>query len=528
MSSIAFCVAEKKGKRNNILFPKRHIVTETVCTLADVINGYVRTYFRLIFCIAGDFDGTIADTSQYSFILILCEGCESPGFGIGRKADVISVFQSKLLSSSAKFREVSAEVGIQSVVDGAWKTFHSGSQAALADFGTLVNVYTNNFSVVCLSCIQSRCPDTAAAGEYNLCSVCIPALHTGSNGVIAVELAAIVIFYVYIYAVFFSSSVDTLYITVTETDNGRNSDTAKETKAATVDTGFRTVLTSGLNNFVDSPEILEEMYNYVNELSDRTSYLLGFHAEYTTSGPLLEAVAKLAEKYHSPVWTHNAETKSEVEGCKERWGLTPTQLMERLGMFQYGGGGYHCIWMEDRDFEIFRDRKLTAVTNPSSNLKLASGICPLKRFYDNGINLAIGTDGPASNNCLDMFREMFLTTGLSKVREMDAAGIPADAILYMATAGGAHAMQIDDCDRLAVGKKADLVMIDLHQPNMQPENNLIKNLVYSGSKQNVKLTMVNGQILYENGEFRIGFDPEEIYARSNAIIRRISGSHADN
>ena len=184
--------------------------------------------------------------------------------------------------------------------------------------------------------------------------------------------------------------------------------------------------------------------------------------------------------------------------------------------------------MEDSDFEIFRDRKLTAVTNPSSNLKLASGICPLKRFYDNGINLAIGTDGPASNNCLDMFREMFLTTGLSKVREMDAAGIPADAILYMATAGGAHAMQLTDCDRLAAGKKADLVMIDLHQPNMQPENNLIKNLVYSGSKQNVKLTMVNGQILYENGEFHIGFDPEEIYARSNAIIRRISGSHADN
>ena len=110
------------------------------------------------------------------------------------------------------------------------RPFIAGSQAALADFGTLVNVYTNNFSVVCLSCIQSRCPDTAAAGEYNLCSVCIPALHTGGDGVIAVELAAIVIFYVYIYAVFFSSSVDTLYITVTETDNGRNSDTAEETK----------------------------------------------------------------------------------------------------------------------------------------------------------------------------------------------------------------------------------------------------------------------------------------------------------
>ena len=142
--------------------------------------------------------------------------------------------------------------------------------------------------------------------------------------------------------------------------------------------------------------------------------------------------------------------------------------------------------------------------------------------------MAIGTDGPASNNCLDMFREMFLTSALAKVREMDAECVSADEILYMATTGGAHAMQLFDCDSLAVGKKADLVMIDLNQPNMQPENNLIKNLVYSGSKQNVKLTMVNGQILYENGEFRIGFDPEEIYARSNAIIRRISGSHADN
>ena len=106
--------------------------------------------------------------------------------------------------------------------------------------------------------------------------------------------------------------------------------------------------------------------------------------------------------------------------------------------------------------------------------------------------------------------------------------MPADEVLYMATAGGAYAMGLPDCDCLAVGKKADLVMIDLNQPNMQPENNLIKNLGYSGSQQNVKLTMVNGQILYENGEFRIGFDPEEIYARSNAIIRRISGSHADN
>ena len=104
---------------------------------------------------------------------------------------------------------------------------------------------------------------------------------------------------------------------------------------------------------------------------------------------------------------------------------------------------------------------------------------------------------------------------------MDASCVSAEEVLYAATAGGAYAMHLMDCDCLAEGKKADLVMIDLKQPNMQPENNLVKNLVYSGSKSNVKLTMINGQILYEDHNFHIGFDPEEIYARANAIIRRM-------
>ena len=290
---------------------------------------------------------------------------------------------------------------------------------------------------------------------------------------------------------------------------------------ASADTGFRTVQTSGLNNFGGTVELMEENYHIVNELSDLTSFIVGFHAEYTTSRELMEGIARLAQKLKSPVWLHNSETKIEVDECKERWGMTPTQLTDSLGMYEYGGGGYHCVWVEEPDFEIFKRRGLTAVTNPASNLKLASGICPVKRFVDEGIAMAIGTDGPASNNCLDMFREMFLTSTLAKVREMDAECVGADEILYMATAGGAHAMQLFDCDSLAVGKKADIVMIDLKQPNMQPENNLVKNLVYSGSKQNVKLTMVNGRVLYENQSFSIGFDPAEIYARANAIIGRM-------
>lgn len=290
---------------------------------------------------------------------------------------------------------------------------------------------------------------------------------------------------------------------------------------ASMDTGFRTVQTSGLNNYGGSVEQVEENYHIVNEMSDLTSFIMGFHGEYTTSKELMEGISKLAHKYKSPVWVHNAETKIEVEECKQRWGMTPTQITDSLGMYEYGGGGYHCIWMDDEDFEIFKKRKMTAVTNPASNLKLASGICPTKRFVNEGISMAIGTDGPASNNCLDMFREMFLTSALAKVREMDAECVCADEILYMATAGGAHAMQLPDCDSLSAGKKADLIMIDMQQPNMQPENNIVKNLVYSGSKQNVKMTMVNGKILYEDNQFNIGFEPEEIYRRANAIIGRM-------
>lgn len=290
---------------------------------------------------------------------------------------------------------------------------------------------------------------------------------------------------------------------------------------ASVDCGFRTVFTSGLNDFCQSLSEVEELYYQIGELSDRTSFYMGFHAEYTTSLKLMEGMSALAAKVKSPVWLHNSETAQEVNECQKRWGKTPTELTDSLGMYAYGGGGYHCIYFNENDFDIFRKRNLTAVTNPASNLKLASGIAPVARFLEEQINVAIGTDGPASNNCLDMFREMFLVSGLAKVKEQNAACVSADEVLYMATAGGAKAMGLTDCDCLAEGKLADLVQIDLNWPNMQPENNFVKNLVYSGSKQNVRLTMVNGEILYEDGRFFIGADPKEVYRCANEIIRRM-------
>ena len=138
--------------------------------------------------------------------------------------------------------------------------------------------------------------------------------------------------------------------------------------------------------------------------------------------------------------------------------------------------------------------------------------------------MAIGTDGPASNNCLDMFREMFLVTGLSKLREKDAAAVPAEEVLRMACVNGARCMGLSNCDSLSVGKQADLVVLDLHRPNMQPLNGIVKNIVYSGSKENVALTMVNGRILYEKGEFFIGEDPEELYQKVNRRLTELKQS----
>ena len=290
------------------------------------------------------------------------------------------------------------------------------------------------------------------------------------------------------------------------------------------DTGFRTVICESINDFGGTIEEVERDFIQYNKDPDRLlSFQLGFHAEYTTGRPLMEGLAALAEKYKSPVYVHCSETRHEVEDCRQRTGMTPVAYLDSLGLFNYGGGLFHGVHMDDDDFEIMKRRGIYEVTNPASNLKLASGIAPIKRYLDEKIPVAIGTDGPASNNCLDMFREMFLTTGLQKAVCDDPEAVPAMEVLKMATVNGAHAMCIPECDVLAKDKKADLIMIDLQQPNMQPIQNIEKNIVYSGSKQNVKMTMVGGKILYKDGEFYLDSSKEEIYAKAAESTHRILG-----
>ncbi|MBR5115734.1 MAG: amidohydrolase [Lachnospiraceae bacterium] len=287
------------------------------------------------------------------------------------------------------------------------------------------------------------------------------------------------------------------------------------------DAGFRMVQVGAVNNFSQSPELVEELYRELNGKDPYNSYILGFHAEYTCSRELLEKIAALAEKFKAPVYAHISETAGEVAGCRERYGLSPVRFLDSLGMFAYGGGGYHLVHVDDDDIAILKERGMYAVTNPGSNTKLASGIAPISKYLAAGVPVAIGTDGPASNNALDMFREMFLTTGLAKLKDDNAASVDALSVLKMATVNGAHAMGLDDADVLAEGKKADLIRIALDQPNMQPINNIRKNLVYSGSKSNVRLVMIEGEVKYRDGVFSIGEDPEAIYAQAEEIKARI-------
>lgn len=288
---------------------------------------------------------------------------------------------------------------------------------------------------------------------------------------------------------------------------------------ATKEMGIRTLI--NLSPSLPESE-LDEIYKNHCDKTKLVTACFGLHAEYTLQGDWLETIHRLVHKHKAPFYTHCSETKREVMECIERRGITPLKFFFDKGMFDYGGGIFHGVCLTDEDIEIIKNNNLTVVTNPGSNTKLASGICDTVKLTKVGINVAIGTDGPSSNNCLDMFREMFLVTGLAKLYNEDPSAMDAYQVLKMATVNGAKAMGLVDCDILEVGKYADIIMIDLNKPNMRPIHDIQKNLVYSGSKDNIKLTMVNGKVLYEDGEFFVGESAEEIYKKCQALAENLT------
>ena len=171
------------------------------------------------------------------------------------------------------------------------------------------------------------------------------------------------------------------------------------------DVGFRVVISGTVfgndDNKDEAISTLKNDYKAFHKSDKLVDYRLGFHSEYSCSRKLLEDIAELSRELKAPVYMHNSETSKEVTDCINRHGMTPVKLMDSVGMFEYGGAGHHLVYTDDEDREILKNKNIFVVTNPSSNLKLASGIAPVKEYLDLGINVAIGTDGPASNNNLN-------------------------------------------------------------------------------------------------------------------------------
>lgn len=278
------------------------------------------------------------------------------------------------------------------------------------------------------------------------------------------------------------------------------------------DTGMRALIL--LNNDLSKEELINV---YENESTDLVKFTFGMHAEYTASDETIKLIKELTYKYKTPFFTHCSETKLDIKKSLENRKMYPLEFFNSLGLFDYGGGIFHGIYLTDHELEIIKTKKLHIITCPCSNTKLASGNAPLVKYQKMNLNLAIGTDGPASNNSLNMFKEMYLATGLQKLSNDDPSALEANIVLQMATLGGAKAMGLSNCDILDVGKDADIIMIDMSLPNMRPIHNIEKNLVYSGSNQNILMTMVNGNILYEKGKFNIGFDIEELYKKIDEL-----------
>lgn len=290
---------------------------------------------------------------------------------------------------------------------------------------------------------------------------------------------------------------------------------------ASEEIGMRNVLVATSLN--DSIELLRERYLTLNKKDSLISFFLGIHAEYTTPKERIMDIAKLANELHAPVALHVGESKNEVQGCVDRYGMTPIKFLDSLGLFNYGGVGYHCNFFTDEEIEICKKRNIKLVTCPASNAKLASGICPVSKYLEAGLTLGIGTDGAGSNNSLDMFKEMYLVSALQKLSYMDASKMDGFEVLKMATVGSAHVLGLDECDCLKEGKLADIIMIDLSHPSMRPLNNIAKNIVYSGSKDIVKMTMINGKILYYDHKFLLNENIEDIYNKAQEITDRLRG-----
>ena len=272
--------------------------------------------------------------------------------------------------------------------------------------------------------------------------------------------------------------------------------------AALAETGIKAnVCRPGLAFDDGTPEgRLEECIDFVRNFRDSNGRLLAdicIHSEYLTNEKFCRALAEANREFTRPLNVHISETKREHEECIVRHGKTPIAYLAETGLLDYGGYAAHCVWCTDDDFKIMADRNVSLVHNPSSNMKLASGFARVCRAAELGVNVALGTDGPASNDNLDMFEEMHLTSLIHKGVLLDPTVLSPWEVIEMATLNGAKALGRYDTGEIAVGKAADLCVVALDKPHLNPCVDPVNLIVHSAHASDVAMTIVDGRIVYE-------------------------------
>ena len=290
---------------------------------------------------------------------------------------------------------------------------------------------------------------------------------------------------------------------------------------ACVETGMRAALSRGLIA-ADGPEQdarfkeNEDLFNdFHGAENGRITVMLGPHAPYTCPPECMKKVVELAQRRDIEIHVHLAETQGEVDESLRKYGKSPVALLNELGVFDCGAIAAHCVWVSPEDIAILAEKKVRVVHNPSSNMKLASGASPVSAMLKAGVIVALGTDGATSNNNLDMLKELRLASFLQKLSCMDPIAIPANEALALATQGGAAALgQAGSLGRIAPGYKADLAIFDTSLPHWHPQHNSTSILAYSANSSDVRYTLVDGRVLYRNGEFT-SLDIEKVKAETD-------------
>ena len=292
------------------------------------------------------------------------------------------------------------------------------------------------------------------------------------------------------------------------------------------DTGIRAVLSRGLVGSADDPKggetrLREAIDTFEKwKTHERLGFMLAPHAPYTCDEGYQREVAAEAKRLNLPIHTHIAEGLVEIATIREKYGCTPVEMMDNAGLLSVRTLAAHCVHVTDNDIKILANRGVTVATNPVSNLKLSNGVAPIPKMLKAGVKVALGTDGSASNNTLNMFRELTMLSIIHKGINHDALAVTAEEGLIIATRNGAIAAGRSDIGEIKVGNVADLVILNLDCPNMQPVNNPISALAYSSNGSEVETVMVGGKLLMENKDF-LTIDSERVYYEISKICERI-------